>query len=150
MGFFGPSGGAGDRDRTGTMLSHHGILSPGRLPVPPHRRHTPSGSRFPSRFARNSIPHFCPFVKPFFEKISWHRKYFVRETFLPQKKPYPTRRRRCMLAVILLARGDDTPAGDTIFYFTLLGTFHNRSSIGKNKCYRFAIRPIRLFFQEGL
>ncbi len=31
-------GGAGDRDRTGTMLSNHGILSPGRLPVPPHRR----------------------------------------------------------------------------------------------------------------
>ena len=31
-------GGAGDRDRTGTILSYHGILSPGRLPVPPHRR----------------------------------------------------------------------------------------------------------------
>ena len=30
--------GAGDRGRTGTMLSHHGILSPGRLPVPPHRQ----------------------------------------------------------------------------------------------------------------
>ena len=29
---------AGDRDRTGTVLSYHGILSPGRLPVPPHRR----------------------------------------------------------------------------------------------------------------
>ena len=36
--FFDHSGGAGDRDRTGTMLSHHGILSPGRLPVPPHRQ----------------------------------------------------------------------------------------------------------------
>ena len=31
-------GGAGDRDRTGTILPYHGILSPGRLPVPPHRR----------------------------------------------------------------------------------------------------------------
>ena len=31
-------GGAGDRDRTGTILSYHGILSPGRLPIPPHRR----------------------------------------------------------------------------------------------------------------
>ena len=31
-------GGAGDRDRTGTILSYHGILSPGRLPVPPHRQ----------------------------------------------------------------------------------------------------------------
>ena len=30
--------GAGDRGRTGTILSYHGILSPGRLPVPPHRR----------------------------------------------------------------------------------------------------------------
>ena len=33
-----PPNGAGDRDRTGTILSYHGILSPGRLPVPPHRR----------------------------------------------------------------------------------------------------------------
>ena len=30
---------AGDRDRTGTGITTHGILSPGRLPVPP-RRHT--------------------------------------------------------------------------------------------------------------
>ena len=30
--------GAGDRGRTGTILTYHGILSPGRLPVPPHRR----------------------------------------------------------------------------------------------------------------
>ena len=30
--------GAGDRDRTGTILSYHGILSPGRLPIPPHRQ----------------------------------------------------------------------------------------------------------------
>ena len=29
--------GAGDRGRTGTILSYHGILSPGRLPIPPHR-----------------------------------------------------------------------------------------------------------------
>ena len=31
---------AGDRDRTGTGITTHGILSPGRLPVPP-RRHLP-------------------------------------------------------------------------------------------------------------
>ena len=31
-------GGAGDRSRTGTILSYHGILSPGRLPIPPHRQ----------------------------------------------------------------------------------------------------------------
>ena len=30
--------GAGNGDRTRTMLSHHGILSPGRLPIPPFRR----------------------------------------------------------------------------------------------------------------
>ena len=35
-----PPFGAGDRGRTGTILSYHGILSPGRLPVPPHR-HAP-------------------------------------------------------------------------------------------------------------
>ena len=29
--------GADDRGRTGTGISSHGILSPGRLPVPPHR-----------------------------------------------------------------------------------------------------------------
>ena len=28
---------AGDRDRTGTSITTHGILSPGRLPVPPRR-----------------------------------------------------------------------------------------------------------------
>lgn len=33
-GFFG----AGDRDRTGTGVATHGILSPGRLPIPPHRQ----------------------------------------------------------------------------------------------------------------
>ncbi len=30
--------GAGDRNRTGTGITTHGILSPGRLPVPPHQR----------------------------------------------------------------------------------------------------------------
>ena len=30
--------GAGNRSRTGTILSYHGILSPGRLPIPPFRR----------------------------------------------------------------------------------------------------------------
>ena len=29
--------GAGSRSRTGTVLSYHGILSPGRLPIPPFR-----------------------------------------------------------------------------------------------------------------
>ena len=30
--------GAGNRGRTGTRLTSHGILSPGRLPIPPFRR----------------------------------------------------------------------------------------------------------------
>ena len=30
--------GAGSRGRTGTKLTFHGILSPGRLPIPPFRR----------------------------------------------------------------------------------------------------------------
>ena len=29
---------AGDRGRTGTSITTHGILSPGRLPIPPLRR----------------------------------------------------------------------------------------------------------------
>ena len=31
--------GAGDRDRTDTGITTHGILSPGRLPIPPRRRY---------------------------------------------------------------------------------------------------------------
>ena len=30
--------GAGNGNRTRTILSYHGILSPGRLPIPPHRQ----------------------------------------------------------------------------------------------------------------
>ena len=30
---------AGDRGRTGTRIAPHGILSPGRLPIPPRRHH---------------------------------------------------------------------------------------------------------------
>ena len=32
------SDGAGDRGRTGTGITTHGILSPGRLPIPPRRQ----------------------------------------------------------------------------------------------------------------
>ena len=34
---------AGHRARTGTILSYHGILSPGRLPIPPLRHIKPMG-----------------------------------------------------------------------------------------------------------
>ena len=35
--------GTGDRGRTGTGITTHGILSPGRLPVPPRRRRYKEG-----------------------------------------------------------------------------------------------------------
>ena len=60
--------GAGDRGRTGTILSYHGILSPGRLPVPPHRQ--ASTDFFASyRSAYDIIPHIFLFVKSFIKII---------------------------------------------------------------------------------
>ena len=54
--------GAGDRDRTGTILTYHGILSPGRLPVPPHRR---------GAWSTELLYHFfTPSVNPFFKFFS--------------------------------------------------------------------------------
>ena len=35
--FYNPFFGADGRGRTGTGISSHGILNPGRLPIPPHR-----------------------------------------------------------------------------------------------------------------
>ena len=59
--------GAGDRDRTGTILSYHGILSPGRLPVPPHRQgSTERLLRRLLRFALLIISYPLRFVNPFF------------------------------------------------------------------------------------
>ena len=58
--------GAGDRDRTGTILSYHGILSPGRLPVPPHR-HSVRGSIQAFSLAKIILPHILSLVNPFFE-----------------------------------------------------------------------------------
>ena len=43
-------GGAGDRDRTGTILTYHGILSPGRLPIPPHRRSSMASLKGPVHY----------------------------------------------------------------------------------------------------
>ena len=37
---------AADRNRTGTGITTHGILSPGRLPVPPLRHMEPIGQRW--------------------------------------------------------------------------------------------------------
>ena len=56
--------GAGDRGRTGTILSYHGILSPGRLPIPPHRQIACQGSFLP--LAYYIISHSDASVNPFF------------------------------------------------------------------------------------
>ena len=63
--------GAGDRGRTGTILSYHGILSPGRLPVPPHRRSSMA-------FSKDSyiIASVFSFVNPFFEKSKNSFRFF--------------------------------------------------------------------------
>ena len=58
--------GAGDRDRTGTILSYHGILSPGRLPVPPHRQ-VFSETFFISRLVYIIISHFSFLVNPIYK-----------------------------------------------------------------------------------
>ena len=55
--------GAGNRDRTGTILSYHGILSPGRLPVPPFRRTRDLGTHSPVRLIIISQP--LHLVNPF-------------------------------------------------------------------------------------
>ena len=62
--FYGYRCGAGDRGRTGTILSYHGILSPGRLPIPPHRQIACQGSFLP--LALSIITHLISAVKPFF------------------------------------------------------------------------------------
>ena len=59
--------GAGDRGRTGTILSYHGILSPGRLPVPPHR-HSVRGRPTSSIRLQKIFYHiFFPLSTPFFK-----------------------------------------------------------------------------------
>ena len=55
--------GAGSRGRTGTIFTYHGILSPGRLPIPPFRQNKAQAE--PSQFAFVIIPRSCPFVNPF-------------------------------------------------------------------------------------
>ena len=62
-----------DGNRTGTRLSSHGILSPGRLPVPPRRQSFPWN---PSEAAKNraligSLGYYTPispFCQPFLSK----------------------------------------------------------------------------------
>ena len=73
-------GGAGDRSRTGTILSYHGILSPGRLPIPPHRQLiSPSVQIIISQIIVLVNPQFSIFLKNiflFFDKLqSWRPLY---------------------------------------------------------------------------
>ena len=65
--------GAGDRSRTGTILSYHGILSPGRLPIPPHRHSwtTVMDSRIGSQ--KLLYHNYYPLSTPFFH---FYKKYF--------------------------------------------------------------------------
>ena len=63
---FAPDG-AGNRDRTGTILSYHGILSPGRLPVPPHRQNCPPGNLRPFSVRIVYYITLCPVCQPLFE-----------------------------------------------------------------------------------
>ncbi len=51
--------GAGDRDRTGTGIATHGILSPGRLPVPPHRHVRFLIARFQNKSNFNTLAGVC-------------------------------------------------------------------------------------------
>ena len=50
--------GAGDQDRTGTVITDHGILSPGRLPIPPHRHVVRITGVEPARFSPQ-VPQTC-------------------------------------------------------------------------------------------
>ncbi len=49
-----PCSGAGDRDRTGTGVTTHGILSPGRLPISPLRQG--------KIIMRRPLPHSSPYL----------------------------------------------------------------------------------------
>ena len=57
---------ADDRGRTGTGISSHGILSPGRLPVPPHRQIS-----LLNLTTKVIIANFIIFVNSFSEKNSY-------------------------------------------------------------------------------
>ena len=78
--------GAGDRGRTGTILSYHGILSPGRLPVPPHRQALLGFLCFLSV----SVSYYTIFIclcQPIYEKFPYFS--FFKIIFIVNKIPYP-------------------------------------------------------------
>ena len=61
---------AADRNRTGTGITTHGILSPGRLPVPPLRRMDGGGFEPPKQFAADlqSVPFGHSGIHPYLVK----------------------------------------------------------------------------------
>jgi hypothetical protein len=64
---------AGDRNRTGTGITTHGILSPGRLPVPPRRRIMDGGGFEPPKHSAadlQSVPFGHSGIRP-------HRHYLT-------------------------------------------------------------------------
>lgn len=66
--------GAGSRGRTGTRGEPHGILSPGRLPIPPFRR---------SHLLFDSIPYKRAFVNTEFQFFEAFRWIFLNHIALP-------------------------------------------------------------------
>ena len=77
--------GAGDRDRTGTGIATHGILSPGRLPVPPHRH---IRMTFVILRTKAILTHWQGFVNQFPADLSvqfWCNAWFFRR-FLPESR----------------------------------------------------------------
>ena len=90
--------GAGDRGRTGTILTYHGILSPGRLPIPPHRRSSMASLK--DSYIISLV--FC-FVNPFLQKC-W--KIFFANIFrhpngFPTHAPFLTKAGACVIMRIL-------------------------------------------------
>ena len=65
----GNQGGAGNGNRTRTVLSYHGILSPGRLPISPPRRNLHRHACGPLLIAWIVYHTICILSTPFCEKI---------------------------------------------------------------------------------
>ena len=87
--------GAGDRSRTGTILSYHGILSPGRLPIPPHRHTLTTARGYPDRLLQYYTLNrwLC---QPFFEK---RKNIFSTRFRHPQKSPTVMARGRFLFKI---------------------------------------------------
>ena len=86
--------GAGNRGRTGTILTYHGILSPGRLPIPPFRQtvrlslcDTPF-SQVPLQYTTFYVP-----CQPVFKNFHAAASFFI-DTARAKARRHPFFRRR--------------------------------------------------------